>query len=897
MSSEYIVLVKRPYTTVDPVKVNLKTSADFDGTGTVTRNRDSIDFSLTAGGSILKFDGKDNKFEGAKLSGGVDLFAVAKKPSAAMNDVELTLTLSGGSKKNGPPAKIQLTAVELTLDICEPRVNDTTEPLPLPTATTAPAAGATPTDKYYLGRPLPEQVKPKVDERATLIVRQVKPAAFKGNLELTADNAQIQLYTSEKSSDTQTPIALPLTLSPSKIVPAGFKLFVEGATVSSKPRETGLKIGIKGVKGEGDHVRLTVCHTEIVSNRKPADLKIVATVPEKPERKTKSAYFVAPIIVGLKYDVQMRPHVALATPSAYQWKTASDKIKLKDDTREVVGCHGEKLSGALNDVLLDLFLTTNLGKLKKRHRLTVVHVEMSPITTGDSLVHTDPINKIENPSGCVILSGGDAGDKTKVPTYKITKISPNLAWTDDDPRIAWRIQGGDSKGDEKYDGKAEFRNDDKAKYGKKIQVYGTAGGDVLIEPYSGGYGYGMFRAHVAAIRQVKYRINRLFTTAQAAHPAVPALPEQLAQPAFPGHGAVPAQPAVPHLPAVDARPAQAARAAYAPTATPAEAQLHMKIVNIYLRQAGIEMIPDNSGEVASANRPASAALPAVVAQPALTAQPATPALAGPPPRPAQPAVLARPAVPNLPALAARPATTANNKVGKAALDGFVEKVTLAAPGIFDVEVNNDRLVFRPRGPQEVDTIKINARNEVITFAYIHSQKSADALATALLCPWNHAPLARANPPRQPYTKASYTIKDKSSPSTSLIPKTGIPDDVPVDEVKMVVLSADMAWEGGSPATRKEELLWGVIVPTRTIDTSVMGLAADKRYLAYGNTLAHELGHIFGLGHRGGGGVPDGLMIPPAENLMHPSNPPPQAENLDLIQVKAIRFSEALFRNP
>jgi hypothetical protein len=354
---------------------------------------------------------------------------------------------------------------------------------------------------------------------------------------------------------------------------------------------------------------------------------------------------------------------------------------------------------------------------------------------------------------------------------------------------------------------------------------------------------------------------------------------------------------VPHLPAVDARPAQVARAARAPVAPPAEAELHMRIVNIYLRQAGIEMIPDNSAEMASANRPARAALTAVVAQPALAAQPATPALAGPPPRPAQPAVPARPAVPNLPALAAQPATTANNKVGKAALDSFVENVTLTAPGIFDVEVNNEGLVYKASDLRSVDAIKINARNEVITFAYINSQASAGALATALLCPWNHAPLPRANPPRQPYTKATYTMKDKSSPSTSLIPKTGIPDDLPVDEVKMVVLSADMAWEGGSPATRKEELLWGVIVPTITIEASVTGSTPDKRRLAYGNTLAHELGHIFGLGHRGGGGVPDGLMIPPAENLMHPSNPPPQAENVDLIQVKAIRFSEALFRNP
>jgi hypothetical protein len=53
----------------------------------------------------------------------------------------------------------------------------------------------------------------------------------------------------------------------------------------------------------------------------------------------------------------------------------------------------------------------------------------------------------------------------------------------------------------------------------------------------------------------------------------------------------------------------------------------------------------------------------------------------------------------------------------------------------------------------------------------------------------------------------------------------------------------MACEGTSPATRKEELLWGVIVPTTTIVKSAGALAtSDKIRLAYGNTLAHELGH-------------------------------------------------------
>jgi hypothetical protein len=899
--SDLVVLVSRPYTKVDPLKFTLKTDSAFDGTGLLTRSKNNIDFTVQGAATPLKFDGTDNKFQGANLTAGIDLLAVANAPSKSMNDVVLTLTLSGGSKQILPPATTKLTAVQATLDICDPRINDASAPVPLPTANAIPGAGAA-TDKFYLGRPLPKQPDVKIDERATLIVRDVKPSDFKKDLELRLENDQIQIFEAEKPNpkdpnDKAVTMPLKVTLP---IGAGGFKRFVEGSNVSPGARQTGISLVVDGVAGEADHVKVTVCHTEIVSNRKPADLKIVAQVPEKPERKTNSTYIVAPIIVGLQYPVEMRPYIETAKPSAYQWSTASPKVTLKDVAKEVVGLTAKSLSGALDDVPLEVLLTTDIGKLKKKHLLTCVKVEIDPVSTGDKLKSTDPINTVKNPAGCVILAAG--ADAKEVPKYEITKITPDLTWTDDDDRIAWWILGGDAKADNQYDGKADFMNTEAAKRGTKIQVFGVQAGDVLIQPYSGGYGYGMYRANVVPISKIKFRINRIFTKAQAAQalqPAFAALPVQAAQPAFPGGGGVAPQPAVPDLAAVDARPvipATAVRVAHAPTASHASAQLHMQVVNIYLRQTGIEMVPDDSAEVASPALVARPALPAVAAQPAVVAQVATPDMPG---VPAQPAVPGRPAVPVMPAVPEVKASALNPKVGQPTLDAKVIAVTQVSPGFFDVEVDDPNMTFQAPDGDERDAIRINTRNEVISFALIHSEAGGGGvLATAKLCPWNHAPLARTDPPRA-YSKASYTLPDLGAPSSSLIPKDGIPPDVPADKVKMVVLFADVAWQGASPATRDIDLLWGVIVPTSNIDSSSSVVAgdADSLVLAYANTLAHELGHIFGLGHRGGGGVPDGLMVPGKKNLMHPTAPPPAAENLDLVQVKAIRFSEALFRSP
>ena len=919
-ATNVVVLVKRPYTTPGPTKIRLKTDAGFDGTGLLTRSDAKIDFKLPGSATALKFDGTDNQFAGATLSAGFDLMAEGVTPSAATGDVLLTLTLNGGSKKNGPPAKIKLTSVQATLDICDPRVNAATDPVPLPTAAAAPAAGATPTDKFYLGRPLPLQssTDPRIDERAMLIVKDVKPADFKGNLRLKLTNDQIKIFQLEKpgpKAAKEKAVKMPYAFPASAAAGKGLILFVEGAKASGGARLTGVTLGVQGLDGEADHVQVTVCPTEIVSNRKPADLKIAAQVPEKPERKTKSIYIVAPIIVGLEYPIELRPYIETAVPSAYSWTTASDKVVFTNANKEVVGLTAKKLSGALNDVELDLLLTTDVGKLLKKHILTSVQVTIDPITSGDNVKPTDNINLIKNPSGCVILTGAGASDKKAVPRYEITKILPDLKWKAGDTRIAWWILGTDAKGNNQYDGKADFMNQDSAKYGTKVQVFGITTGDILIQPYSGGYGYGMIRAHVVPIRQVKYRVSRVFTTkknAIAAVAAQAAVPAQAATPAFPGNAAIPAQPAIPNLPAVAARlaiPAVPARAKHGPTQSHAEAKLHMKVSNIFLRQMGIEMIPDDSAQMTNAVVAANPGSAAVKAQAAVAARPATPAIGA---IAAQPAVPARPAVPALPAIPAVAAVAANTSVGLPALDAKVVNATLVSPGHFDVEVNDVNFTFNSAANQ-IPAIQINARNEVISVAYIEQDPTlgtgTTTLSTALRCPANHAPLTSARQPEgspnqlgtaKGYTTANFTLPDLGTPSTSLIPKTGIPPDTPAGNVNMIVLYPDTNWQPASPATRDVELLWGIIVPTRNMDSAVKApvTAANRRHM-YGFVFAHEMGHILGLGHRGAlaNPVTDGIAIPPDKNIMRPFVNPPVTENFDIIQAKAVRFSEVMNRNP
>jgi len=342
----------------------------------------------------------------------------------------------------------------------------------------------------------------------------------------------------------------------------------------------------------------------------------------------------------------------------------------------------------------------------------------------------------------------------------------------------------------------------------------------------------------------------------------------------------------------------------------------MKIANIFLRQIGVDMIPDNSAEVARPVIAGSAGFPAVAAQPLVNPQPPTPALGALAP---QPAVLARPAIPPRPPIPPVAGSVANNKIGDAALDNNVVAVTLVQTGHFDVEVNDAKFTFNSAADQR-SAVRINARNEVVNVAYIEQDPTlgtgTTTLSTALLCPANHAPSSKARQPeaapsqRTPpggakdYVQANFTLDDLGTPASSLITKagdkSGIPPDTPASKVSLFVLFPDVEWQAATPVNRDVNLLWGIIVPTRNMDSAPTApKTVDKTRHMYGFVFAHEMGHILGLGHRGATGDPvtDGLALPADTNIMRPFVKPPDTENFDIIQVKAVRFSEVMARNP
>lgn len=253
-----VVVVRKVHTNPARVQVTLGVSSVFTGNGTLTRTGNFIDlFPAAAGGAALTYNGIDNLFTGAQLGAGVTLFAEGTTVSAAMDDVQLTLTLAGGASPIGPPAIVTMTSLELTLDVALSRSAAGVDP-PLLSAV----------QKINPGRFVQVRDPGLSHERAMLIVQPPRPAGFTGTLVLTTldtPNSLVRLFTTETPAAADVVTATPHPIPAGPIPATGARFFIEARTFSPAVRDTGFRLGVQGGEADGDRVNMTAVQVEVAA--------------------------------------------------------------------------------------------------------------------------------------------------------------------------------------------------------------------------------------------------------------------------------------------------------------------------------------------------------------------------------------------------------------------------------------------------------------------------------------------------------------------------------------------------------------------------------------------------------------------------------------------------------
>ena len=365
--------------------------------------------------------------------------------------------------------------------------------------------------------------------------------------------------------------------------------------------------------------------------------------------------------------------------------------------------------------------------------------------------------------------------------------SSDETFTDNDQRLEWVQTGG--TGQVRF---IKWRDSDpqgSENRGMRAMVHGTRKGPVVLTVRFNGTDLAQYRAIVAPVRRVPSRFNIL----NARNPRS------------------------------------------RPISTPAQIDMHRKIANRFLRQAGFELAPDSDATIA----------------------------------PAQ--------------------------------GGWV--ATTGVPGVFTVRVD----ATYTRNINDViseKVIEFNYRQNVLSFAYLHSHEDGVLGAAQLWPQSNLGPRGTA------------LVGDAGSPSSSWIRPSGVVPDAAAAAVAMRVIN-------GCPSPASSPSLYGMVV---TNDVGIAPGGADAQ--RYGNTIAHEVGHMLSLGHRvedieddallrkwergtlqagPGGGHPrlvegvgalgagdgmftDNLWHPRTQNLMHHDAHADIAWDLDILQALAIAQS-------
>src|SRR5215207_4628411 len=290
-AAQRLVVVRRSHTNPARVLIRLGVSARFRRGGTLSlittpTGGDIRFFNAARGGTQFVFTNSQLTFTATELSGGVRMFAEAVSPSSNLDEFRLRLTLASGPTPVGPDAEVALTAVQLTLNISPPRIPPGPfAPLPQPPPA-PPAPGSTSTDKWFGGAVVSAQDTGNNQLRAQLVVAQVIPTAFAGDLVLQQVNVsgntiggranRVRLFDGETPGPRQTP-PVTETPHPGRLVfnasaansAVGRQFFVEGRAPSAALRDTGFQLGINGVEDDGDRVALAVAVAPLISADSP----------------------------------------------------------------------------------------------------------------------------------------------------------------------------------------------------------------------------------------------------------------------------------------------------------------------------------------------------------------------------------------------------------------------------------------------------------------------------------------------------------------------------------------------------------------------------------------------------------------------------------------------------
>jgi hypothetical protein len=191
---------------------------------------------------------------GAIPAAGLKLWVEGAKVSDGLLDAVFQLEISDLPRQEGDCAK--LTVIKTKLHLCQSRrsLNEVTDPI----------KGD---KKMTTGRYLHVQDAGNHHGRARVLIRQVKPVAYAGTVNVvvwdaTADSdaaPRARLFAAELPGGAGA-LAQPHPLvCPAAVPAAGLELWAEGATVSAALVDTQLRIKVADAEGWGDKAALTVC--------------------------------------------------------------------------------------------------------------------------------------------------------------------------------------------------------------------------------------------------------------------------------------------------------------------------------------------------------------------------------------------------------------------------------------------------------------------------------------------------------------------------------------------------------------------------------------------------------------------------------------------------------------